>query len=162
RACLEAGRDGVGDKPFTTTRAEARELAGLAWKQGKLLAVYQERRLDGDCATLGKLVREGSLGRRVTLADTLERCRTQVEDSWQERVVLGCSVLCDVAPHLIEHALVLFGEPEALMADLRMERDGARNVDAFDVTLYYRSGFRAVLSSTTLAPVARPHFRVRG
>src|SRR5262249_32185933 len=27
---------------------------------------------------------------------------------------------------------------------------------------YYANGFRAVMSSTTLAPVARPHFRMRG
>ena len=162
RACLEAGRDVVVDKPFTTTLAEARELAGLARKQGKLLTVYQERRLDGDFATLGTLIREGSLGRLVHFEETFDRCRAQVRDSWKERVGPGCGVFWDLAPHLIDHALVLFGEPEALLADLRMERDGARNVDAFDVTLYYRSGFRAVLSSTTLAPVARPHFRVRG
>src|SRR5262249_27476503 len=34
--------------------------------------------------------------------------------------------------------------------------------DAFDMTFYYANGFRAVMSSTTLAPVPRPHFRVRG
>jgi predicted dehydrogenase len=85
-----------------------------------------------------------------------------VRDSWKEKVGPGCGVFWDLAPHLIDHALVLFGEPKALFADLRLERDAARNVDAFDVTFYYADGFRAVMSSTTLAPVARPHFRVRG
>jgi len=162
KACLEAGRDVVVDKPFTTTLTEAKELAELARMRGRLLTVYQERRLDGDFATLKKLIANGELGRPVHYEETFDRCRAQVRDSWKEKVGPGCGVFWDLAPHLIDHALVLFGEPEALLADLRLERDGARNVDAFDVTFYYASGFRAVMSSSTLAPVARPHFRVRG
>ena len=162
KACLEAGRDVVVDKPFTTTLAEAKELAGLAQERGRLLTVYQERRLDGDFETLKKLIANGELGRPVHYEETFDRCRAQVRDSWKEKVGPGCGVFWDLAPHLIDHALVLFGEPHALLADLRLERDGARNVDAFDVTFYYANGFRAVMSSTTLAPVARPHFRVRG
>jgi scyllo-inositol 2-dehydrogenase (NADP+) len=162
KACLEAGRDVVVDKPFTTTLAEAKELAELARKRGRLLTVYQERRLDGDFETLKKLIANGELGRPVHYEETFDRCRAQVRDSWKEKVGPGCGVFWDLAPHLIDHALVLFGEPRALLADLRLERDGARNVDAFDVTFYYANGFRAVMSSTTLAPVARPHFRVRG
>jgi scyllo-inositol 2-dehydrogenase (NADP+) len=162
KACLQAGRDVVVDKPFATTLAEAKELTELARKRGRLLTVYQERRLDGDFATLKKLILGGELGRLVHFEETFDRCRAQVRDSWKEKVGPGCGVFWDLAPHLIDHALVLFGEPEALLADLRMERDGARNVDAFDVTFYYANGFRAVMSSTTLAPVARPHFRLRG
>jgi len=162
KACLGAERDVVVDKPFTTTLAEAKELAQLARKRGRLLTVYQERRLDGDFATLKKLIADGELGRLVHCEETFDRCRAQVRDSWKEKVGPGCGVFWDLAPHLIDHALVLFGEPKALLADLRLERDAARNVDAFDVTFYYADGFRAVMSSTTLAPVARPHFRVRG
>jgi len=162
KACLEADRDVVVDKPFATTLAEAKELAELARKRGRLLTVYQERRLDGDFATLKKLLTGGDLGRPVHFEETFDRCRAQVRDSWKEKMAPGGGVFWDLAPHLIDHALVLFGAPEALLADIRSERDGARNVDAFDVTFYYANGFRAVLSSTTLAPVARPHFRVRG
>jgi scyllo-inositol 2-dehydrogenase (NADP+) len=162
KACLEAGRDVVVDKPFTTTLKEAKELAELARQRGRLLTVYQERRLDGDFETLKKLIANGELGRPVYYEETFDRCRAQVRDSWKEKGGPGCGVFWDLAPHLIDHALVLFGEPEALLADLRLERDGARNVDAFDVTFYYANGFRAVMSSSTLAPVARPHFRMRG
>src|SRR5215470_1964815 len=56
KTCLEAGRNVVVDKPFATTLAEAKELADLARKSGRLLTVYQERRLDGDFATLKKLI----------------------------------------------------------------------------------------------------------
>jgi len=162
KACLEAGRDVVVDKPFTTTLAEAKALVELARKRGRLLTVYHERRLDGDYRTLKKLTADGELGRLVHFEETFDRCRAEVRDSWKEKGGPGSGVFWDLAPHLFDHALVLFGEPEALLADLRVERDGARNVDAFDVTFYYSGALRAVMSSTTLAPVARPHFRLRG
>jgi scyllo-inositol 2-dehydrogenase (NADP+) len=162
KACLQADRDVVVDKPFATTLAEARQLAELAGKRGRLLTVYQERRLDGDFRTLQQLIAAGELGRLVHYESTFDRCRAQVRDSWKERLGPGCGVFFDLAPHLIDHVLVLFGPPEALAADLRVEREGGVNCDAFEVTFYYPKGFRAAISSTTLAPVARPHFRVRG
>lgn len=162
KACLEAERDVVVDKPFATTLAEAKELAELAQKRGRLLTVYQERRLDGDFATVKQLIAKGELGRVVHFEETFDRCRAQVRDSWKERPGPGRGAFWDLAPHLIDHVLVLFGEPEALLADIRIERDGARTADAFDVTFYYGQGFRAVMSANTLAPVARPHFRIRG
>src|SRR5437879_2580280 len=63
RACLEAGRDVVLDKPFATSVAEARELAALAQKTGRFLTVYQERRVDGDCLTMEKMICGGEMGR---------------------------------------------------------------------------------------------------
>jgi len=162
KACLEADRDVVVDKPFATTLGEAQELAELAQCRGRLLTVYHERRLDGDFATVKELIAEGELGRLVHFEETFDRCRPQVRDSWKEGVGPGCGVFWDLAPHLLDHALVLFGEPEALLADIRVERGGGKNADAFDVTFYYPQGFRAVMSSNTLAPVPRPHFHLRG
>ena len=71
-------------------------------------------------------------------------------------------ILFDLAPHLIDHALVLFGLPEAVTADVRVERAAAVVDDAFDVMLHYPGGMRAVLRSTMLAAVARPRFLLHG
>jgi len=162
KACLEAGCDVVVDKPFTTNVSEARELIALAQKTGRLLTVYQERRLDGDFATLQKLIADGEFGRVIRFEETFDRCRPAIRDSWKEKTGPGTGVFFDLGPHLIDHALKLFGPPEALLADIRAEREGAANNDAFDLTLYYENGLRAYLSSTTLAPIARPHFRLLG
>jgi scyllo-inositol 2-dehydrogenase (NADP+) len=162
KACLEAGRDVVVDKPFTTSVAEARELISLAQKTGKFLTAYQERRLDGDFHTLEKLISGGELGRVIRFEETFDRCRPTVRDSWKERAGPGTGVFFDLGPHLVDHALKLFGPPESLLADIRAEREGSVNNDAFDVTFYYPNGLRAYLSSTTLAPIPRPHFRVLG
>jgi predicted dehydrogenase len=70
--------------------------------------------------------------------------------------------LFDLAPHLIDHALVLFGLPEAVMADVRVERPAAVVDDSFDVMLHYPAGMRAVLRSTMLAAAPRPRFVLHG
>ena len=162
KACLGAGKDVVVDKPFATTLAEARELIAVAKKTGRLLTVYQERRLDGDFRTVQRLAASGELGRLLKFEETFDRCRPAIRDSWKERPGPGTGVFYDLGPHLIDHALTLLGPPEAIWADIRAERDGARNDDAFDVTFYYPNGLRAHLSSGTLLPIPRPHFRVLG
>src|SRR5690242_18070135 len=54
KQCLEAGRDVVVDKPFTTTVEEAQALVDLAKKRGRLITVYQNRRYDGDFQAIRK------------------------------------------------------------------------------------------------------------
>jgi len=44
----------------------------------------------------------------------------------------------NLAPHLIDQTLQLFGPPESILADIRAEREHSRTADAFDLTFYYR------------------------
>src|SRR5215467_5319331 len=79
RQCLEAGRDVVVDKPFTTTMDEARSLVHLAKKCSRLITVYQNRRYDGDFQAIRKLVADGVLGRIVRLETHYDRYRPQLK-----------------------------------------------------------------------------------
>ncbi len=163
RECLEAGRDVVVDKPFTTTLAEAAELVELAKKLGRLITVYQNRRYDGDFQAIRAIVADGTLGRIVRFETNYDRYRPELKiGAWRERRVPGAGILFDLAPHLIDHALVLFGLPTAVTADVRVERATAVVDDAFDVMLHYEGGMRAVLRSTMLAVTPRPRFLVHG
>ena len=163
RACLEAGRDVVVDKPFTTTMAEAEELVELANKLGRLITVYQNRRYDGDFQAIRKIVADGMLGDIVRFETNYDRFRPNLKvGAWRECTVPGAGILFDLAPHLIDHALVLFGLPQAVTADVRMERAAALVDDAFDVMLHYSGGMRAVLRSTMLAAAPRPRFVMHG
>jgi len=163
RQCLEAGRDVVVDKPFATTWKEAAELVELARKCGRLITVYQNRRYDGDFQALGQIVADGTLGHIVRFETNYDRFRPDLKPgAWRERVGPGSGILFDLAPHLIDHALVLFGLPEAVTADVRLERPVAVVDDAFDVMLRYATGMRAVLRSTMLAAAPRPRFVLHG
>ena len=70
-------------------------------------------------------------------------------------------MLFDLGPHLIDQAMVLFGTPEAISADVRIERDGARIDDAFDVVLHYPR-LRALLRAGMLVSAPAPRFSVQG
>jgi scyllo-inositol 2-dehydrogenase (NADP+) len=162
KQCLLAGRDVVIDKPFTTTYAEAAELVDLATTRQRLLSVYQNRRWDGDFRTLQGLVSEGKLGRIVLFESHFDRFRPHLKGNvWRERPEPGAGVLFDLGPHLIDQAMVLFGPPEAIAADLRIERDGAAVDDAFDVVLHY-PGMRALLRAGALVSTPTPRFAVQG
>lgn len=163
RACLAAGRDVVVDKPFATTLEEASSLVQFAQESGRLLTVYQNRRYDGDFQAIRRLVAGGELGRIVSFETHYDRFRPQPKPgAWRERPGPGSGIFFDIAPHLIDHALVLFGLPEAVTADIRIERTSAAVDDAFDVTFQYRDGMRAILRSSILAAVPRPRFVLRG
>src|SRR5882724_2506102 len=163
KRCLEAGRHIVVDKPFTSTLAEARALVELARKHDRVLTVYQERRCDGDFRTVRELLAKGSLGKIVRFESAFDRCRPQVRaGSWKEEPKPGSGVFFDLAPHLLDQTLQLFGPPESVLADIRIERENSRTADAFDLTFYYPEGLRAILAQSMLAPDPRPHYRVQG
>ena len=163
RQCLDAGRDVVVDKPFTTTLAEAQSLVGFAKKAGRLITVYQNRRFDGDFQAIRKLVADGALGRIVRFETNYDRYRPQLKPgAWRESTRAGSGILFDIAPHLIDHALLLFGLPEAATADVRIERENAVADDAFDIMFHYPRGMRAVLRSSILAAAPRPRFVLYG
>src|SRR6267143_2522014 len=163
RQCLAAGRDVVVDKPFTTALAEAVALVQFAQQSGRLLTVYQNRRYDGDFQAIRQLVAGGALGRIVHFETNYDRFRPQIRpEAWREKSGPGTGILSDLGPHLIDHALVLFGFPEAITADVRNERDNAVTDDAFDIVLHYPSGMRALLRATMLAASPRPRFVLHG
>src|SRR5260370_15503895 len=114
RRCLEAGRDVVVDKPFTTTLEEAVSLVEIAKKHNRLLTVYQNRRYDGDFQAIRQLVEVGTLGRIVRFETTYDRYRPQLKPgAWRERSRPGGGILFDISPHLIDHPLALFVLPHA-------------------------------------------------
>jgi len=161
--CLADGRDVLVDKPFTTTLEEAIALVQFAKQQGRVLTVYQNRRYDGDFQAIVQLVSMGALGRIVRFETNYDRFRPQLRlGAWRERSGTGTGIFFDIGPHLIDHALLLFGLPEALTADIRVEREGAVADDAFDLAFHYPAGLRADLRSSILAAAPRPRFTLHG
>lgn len=156
---LEAGRDVVVDKPFTATLDEAKELVALAEKLGRLITVYQDRRWDGDFQTVRQLLAGGELGRLVRFESYYDRFRPNLRPgAWREKPGPGSGILFDLGPHLVDQALFLFGPPQFVEADVRIERDACVTDDAFDLLLHYSNGLRAALHATMLAAAARPHY----
>ena len=162
KQCLLAGRHVVVDKPFTPTLGEAQELVQIAKRQQRIVTVYQDRRYTGDFATVQQVVSEGALGRVVLFESHFDRFRPERKpNAWREETLPGSGVWFDIGPHLIDQALLLFGIPDAIGADIRIEREGARIDDACDVTLYYAHA-RVLLRASMLATPIGPTWIVHG
>ena len=163
RACLLAGRDVVVDKPFTPTLSQATELVRLAAERGRLLTVYQDRRWDGDFHTIRKIVESGALGTIVEYETRFDRFRLEPKaNAWREKADFpGAGVLFDLGPHLIDQALVLFGEPQSIWASAFCQRATSQVDDAFDICMEY-PGLRVMLRARIVVPKPGPHFLIHG
>lgn len=162
RAALEAGKRVVVDKPMATTSAEIAELIRLAADRSLLLAPFHNRRWDSDFLTLRHVVDEGALGRLVYFESCFDRWRPVPRPApWKEDPAQGGGLLLDIATHLADQILILFGKPEAVSADIDRERDGHGTNDAFEIRLRY-PGFRVRLGANCLSTPGRPRFLIRG
>jgi len=163
KACLEAGRHVVLDKPMTPTLAEAEQLVRIAADHGKLLTVYQDRRWDGAFLTVKKLISSGALGKVAEYDARFDRFRLDAKPgAWREKTESAAAgVLWDLGPHLIDGALVLFGEPESIYAAALHQRESAVVDDSFDVILQYPH-VRATLRARIIAYAPGPHLLLHG
>jgi scyllo-inositol 2-dehydrogenase (NADP+) len=138
RQALLAGKHVVVDKPFTVTSAEADELIALATRQDRLLTVHHNRRWDSNAQTLRKVIANQLLGRLVELEIHFDRFRNFLRPgAWREEDTPGSGILYDLGAHLIDEAQCLFGLPDTITADERIQRSGGQTTDSFTVVLDY-------------------------
>ena len=131
-------------------------------EQNKILTVYHTRRWDGDFITLQKLIQSELLGRLVEFESRYDRFRNYLRPgAWREEDLPGSGILYDLGSHLIDQALVLFGLPDAVNADLRIQRKGARANDNFELILQYPD-LKVTLKAGMLVREALPRFILLG
>ena len=162
KACLESGKHVVIDKPFVTTSKEADTLIRLSKETGKKIFIYQNRRWDGDFQTIRTLLAENILGDILEYEAHFDRYRPQVpQGKWREEDRPGGGLVYDLGSHLIDQALVLFGMPDAIAADIREQRSNSKVDDYFNIKLFYPA-HTAVLKAGMFARNAGPRYKIHG
>jgi predicted dehydrogenase len=154
----------VVDKPFATSVSEGRLLVAEAKRKGLVLTVFQNRRWDGDFLTLQKLLAQDALGSPLRLESRFDRWRPAPRDNWRERGTPeeAGGLLFDLGSHLIDQALLLFGPPLHVYAELDRRRAGVQVDDDSFVALTHASGVRSHLFMTSMAAQPGPRFRMLG
>ena len=85
-AAFDAGSNVVIDKPFVPSVSDAKQIIAKAEATGKVLAVFQNRRWDGDFRTVQRLIADGALGEVFRFESTFERWGTPKPGQWQEEI----------------------------------------------------------------------------
>jgi scyllo-inositol 2-dehydrogenase (NADP+) len=163
KACLEAGKHVVVEKPFTIRSSEALELCRISERAGRICSVYHNRRYVADFLTMRDILQKGMLGELHTFTAHYDRYRPdpRTYGFWREFPEPGAGVLYDLGSHLIDQSLVLFGPPKAVLADIRRQKPYSQVDDYFDIQLDY--GFlRVTLHSSMLVREMGPRYQLHG
>jgi predicted dehydrogenase len=170
-AALLAGKDVLVEKPLAISAAEARALEALASRQQRRLAVFHNRRFDDDFQAVQQLIQSGTLGAVQVMVSRFDRFRPKVQARWKESAEPGNGVLYDLAPHLLDQAIALFGKPDAITASCLNLRAGGDEsggaVDYFQLRLDYTArpdipARQVVLSSSPYCAHPAPRFELHG
>lgn len=160
--CLKAGKHIIIEKPFTPSSHEADELIRTANENKKKIFVFQNRRWDADFLSIRKLIEEGSLGEIKFYEAHFDRYSPDLKPgAWREEKLPGGGIMYDLGSHLIDQALLLFGMPEAIKADIRAERKGSHVDDFFRVELLYKDKV-AILTAGMMVENPGPRFIIEG
>jgi scyllo-inositol 2-dehydrogenase (NADP+) len=163
-AAIASGAAVVIDKPFAATVAEAEQLIAAAEAASVPLAVYQNRRWDGDFLTVRRLVAEGALGTVHRFESTFERWSPGLRDRWQDTTTSAqaAGITFDLGSHLIDQALQLFGPASVVHAELAVLRTGGVSDDEAFISLLHDGEVRTHLTLSRFAAQNAPRFRVLG
>ncbi|WP_330961114.1 oxidoreductase [Photobacterium sp. 53610] len=161
KLALENGKHVIIEKPFVTRVEDGETLIRLAEEKGLVLSVFHNRRWDGDFLTVKKLIDEGKLGDVKYFESHFDRFRPVVRQRWREQAQDGGGILFDLAPHLLDQALALFGAPQALTAQCEIMRPGAKTIDFFNLVLHYPEHF-VHLHANLYSPEPNLRYKVLG
>lgn len=158
---LEAGRHVVTDKPIATEVSDAERLVDAAARTGQVLSVYHNRRFDGDFLTVRSLVETGTLGPIDSLESRFE-IGVPLAEAWREEADQAGGPHRDLGAHLVDQALLLFGDPVRVFGQLDRRRPGTAVDDSTFVAIEHSGGERSRIWTSLISPWGRPRFRVRG
>jgi len=167
-AVMSHHRPVVVDKPVTATAVGTRQLAGLAESNGTTVIPFQNRRWDGDFRTVAALLGNGDLGTLHTFESRYERWQPLVSQArgraWKNdpREGAGVGILFDLGTHLIDQAVMLFGRPGSVYAEVAVRRIGSHVDDDVFVALRYPQGPRVHLWMSAVAAERGARFRLLG
>jgi len=164
KEALEKGKHVVVEKPMTVRSSEALELIEIAKKNKLILCPYQNRRFDSGYNTIREVINKKLLGDEILDCEIhFDRYRPELKggNAWREQNEPGAGIFYDLGSHLIDQTLSLFGHPQTITADIRVQRSVACVDDYFDVRLDY-GHLRVTLKSSMLVREMGPRYVLHG
>lgn len=163
KEALLAKKNVLVEKPFTVDAFQAEELQRIAELNGCKLSIYQNRRYDGDFLKVKEIIESGVLGDIKEVEIRFDRFRSQIsQKNHKETSEKGGGALHDLGAHLIDQALLLFGFPQKMYADLGYLRKNTKTNDYFELLFFYEDGLRVRVKSSTFALERQYEYVIHG
>jgi len=160
---LKAGKHVVLEKPFTVNFWEAEKLVKIATEKDLTLAIYHSRRLESGFKTVKKILEEKKVGEPKYFKAHLNRDKGFIgPKKWKEDNSKGAGMFYDLAPHLLDQAITLFGLPENIVSKLERQRPETQVVDYFSIQLKYSSGLLVDLEAGMYIRKEEPKYLLKG
>lgn len=158
KKALEAGKNVLVEKPFTSTLEQARELFTLAKQKGLIVTPYQNRRFDSCFLTMKKAIVSGKLGRIVEVESHFDLYRP---DAPTQPGTAVDGAFYGLGVHTMDQIISLFGRPDRVAYDIRSVRNPLNPDDTFETQLFY-GDMKAVVKTSYLVKTPYPKFIVHG
>ncbi len=160
-AALEAGKHVVTDKVMCLSMDEFGRMSAAAQQAGRLLTVFQNRRLDGDFGTLQRAMSEGILGdvRWIEMAWQ----GMGMWGGWRAQAEHGGGRFYDLGAHLVDQAQLLFPQPvQSVFCRMQHDIAGLEVESQCTILIAFENSCTAVLDLSSLTAHAKPRFEARG
>jgi len=108
RRALKAGKHVLCEKPFGLTASDADAMIAAARAAGRVLAPFQQRRYEKDYLKVREIIDSGILGEIVHIRITWQGFGRRWD--WQTTRQRAGGALNNNGPHILDHAVTLFGD----------------------------------------------------
>ena len=160
-AALNAGKHVVTDKVMCLTLADCDAMLAAAERSGKLLTVFQNRRLDGDFLTAKAAMDSSELGSVNWIELAWQGFGAW--GGWRGQAEMGGGRFYDLGAHLIDQLLQFFPEP-AQSVYCRMHHEyAAFNVESEALIIVtFAGGKTGVCDLSGMTYLSKPRFLLKG
>lgn len=163
KKALEAGKHVLIEKPLATSVAEAKELFDLGKKQKRYVMAFQNRRWDSDFQSVKEIIAGKKLGRLVEAHIRFDRYKLPLEGkAFKEEPVPGAGLAWNLAPHVLDQAICLFGQPLQFFKTTAAHRSGTKVDDYAFFHLQYQNDLQVYVYVSLLCARPMPAYVLHG
>ena len=163
RQALLSGKDILVEKPFAPTVEEAQEIFELGRSLGRKVMVYQNRRFSSDFVVTRDIINSGRLGQIIEVHLRYDRYRAEIGPKvFKETPIPAAGVVYDLAAHLLDQAICIFGEPEEFIKTTGVYRQNSLVDDYGHIHLIYPGQTNVFITTSLLVADPLPGIIING
>ena len=161
--CLEARKHTVVEKPMCVTIAEADAMIAAAQRAGRTLAVFHNRRHDGNVRAIREIIEQGQLGEVFHIE--LSACGFgRPGDVWRSRKEVCGGLMYDWGSHAIDWVLSLVPSRMRQITGFvhKLVWPDISNEEQARAIILFENGCVADVQQSSIAYVGKPLWRILG